>query len=99
MAVYEHICETCKHEWEAEYSIKADPPKNCPSCQAETVKRLISLGGNGVVLLQGDDLVAKVKSDAKKLEGEASRNEKVYSNLMGESAYEKLSQRLDKQNR
>lgn len=99
MAVYEHICETCKHEWEAEYSIKADPPKHCPSCQAETVKRLISLGGNGVVLLQGDDLVAKVKSDAKKLEAEAGRNEKVYANLISDDKYQALQTRMDKQKR
>ena len=99
MPDYEHRCDTCKHEWEATYSIKADPPKVCPSCSAETVTRLISLGGKGVVELTGQDLIDKVKSDAQALKKEAGAKEKVYANLLGDQKYHELQTRMDKQKR
>ena len=99
MPDYEHICENveCKHEWEATYSIKVDPPKNCPKCNQETAKRLISLNGKGVVELTGSDYVDKVKSDAKQLQRDASKNEKLYANMLGENKYNGLQSRLDRQ--
>lgn len=99
MPTYEHQCNTCKHEWEDSYSIKADPPKMCPSCNAETVTRLISLGGKGVVELTGQELIDKVKSDAQQLKKDAAKSEKVYANLLGEQKYQNLQIRLDKQKR
>ena len=99
MPTYEHLCNTCKHEWEDSYSIKADPPKNCPQCQAETVTRLISLGGKGVVELSGQDLVDKVKSDAQQLKKDAAKSEKVYANLLGEDKYHSLQTRMDRSKR
>ena len=99
MPTYEHLCNTCKHEWEADYSIKLDPPKTCPSCAAETVTRLISLGGKGVVELTGQDLVDKCKADAQQLKKDAAAKEKVYANLLGEDKYQSLQTRMDKQKR
>jgi putative FmdB family regulatory protein len=99
MPTYEHRCDTCKHEWEADYSIKVDPPKECPSCKAETVTRLISLGGKGVVELTGQELVDKVKADAQQLKKEAHSKEKIYANLLGEQKYQDLQTRMDKQKR
>jgi putative FmdB family regulatory protein len=99
MPDYEHLCETCKHEWEDTYSIKQDPPKFCPSCGAESVKRLISLGGKGVVELYGQDLIAKVKGDAQQLKKDAAKSEKIYSNLLGEGKYNDLQTRLDRRKR
>lgn len=99
MPTYEHKCESCLHEWEDSYSIKADPPKNCPNCNAESVKRLISLGGKGVVELYGHDLVEKIKSDAQQLKKDAAKSEKVYSNLIGESKYNDLQTRMDRRKR
>jgi putative FmdB family regulatory protein len=99
MPTYEHRCDTCKHEWEASYSIKVDPPKTCPSCQAETVTRLISLGGRGVVELTGQDLIDKVKADAQQLKKDAHAKEKVYANLLGEQKYHDLQTKMDRQKR
>jgi putative FmdB family regulatory protein len=99
MPTYEHLCETCKHEWEDMYSIKTDPPKVCPACNAETVKRLISLGGRGVVELTGQDLVDKIKSDVKVLKKDAAASEKVYANLLGEDKYQSLQTRMDQSKR
>lgn len=99
MPTYEHRCNTCKHEWEDDYSIKVDPPKICPACQAENVVRLISLGGKGVVELSGQELVAKLKSDAKTIQKTAAKDEKVYANLLGESRYQDLQTKMDQRRR
>jgi putative FmdB family regulatory protein len=45
MPTYEYQCQSCKHGWEEDQSIKEDPIKICPECKKETAKRLISLGG------------------------------------------------------
>jgi putative FmdB family regulatory protein len=99
MPTYEHKCNTCQHEWEDSYSIKAEPPKECPSCKAETVVRLISLGGKGVVELTGQDLIDKVKADAEVLKKDAHAKEKVYANLLGEQKYHDMQTRMDKAKR
>ena len=101
MPEYEHVCtnEACKHEWEDTYSIKVEPPKVCPKCQKETAKRVISLGGKGVVELTGNELVSKLKDDARAMKGKASRDEKVYANLLGETKYQELQTRIDRQKR
>lgn len=99
MPTYEHRCDTCKHEWEDTYSIKADPPKNCPQCNAESVVRLISLGGKGVVELNGQELIDKIKGDAKQLQKDAAKSDKVYANLLGEGRYHDLQTKLDRRKR
>lgn len=99
MPTYEHRCDTCKHEWEAEYSIKVDPPKTCPECKAETAVRLISLGGKGVVELGGNELVEKLKADAKTLQKDARKDEKIYANLLGEDRYQNMQTQMDQRRR
>ena len=101
MPTYEHRCDNqeCKHEWEADYSIKQDPPKECPKCKGNQVTRLISLGGKGVVELTGQELVDKVKSDAQQLKKDAAAKEKVYANLLGEDKYQSLQTQMDKNRR
>ena len=34
MPTYDYICDSCKHEFEAFESIKADPQTLCPECKA-----------------------------------------------------------------
>jgi len=99
MPDYEHICadDSCKFEWEATYSIKLDPPKNCPKCGKETAKRLISLNGKGVVELVGHDLTAKVKEDTIKLKKEMYSNANIYASMIGEDKYHALQTKLDRQ--
>jgi len=102
MPTYEHECtnESCKHEWEDFYSITADPPKICPKCNQETARRLVCGGsGRGVVELYGQDLVDKVKADAKSIQNTASKNENVYANLLGESRYHNLQSNFDSRKR
>ena len=103
MPTYEHVCENeeCKHEWEDTYSLKVDPPKICPKCGKETAKRLISLGGKGVVELTGDELIAKLKADGKQLTKEASKNANLYDNLLGKdkqgnSRYHNIQTQMDR---
>lgn len=98
MPEYEHQCtdEKCAHEWEAAYSIKADPPKVCPKCGQETAKRVISLGPRGIVELGGQELIAKLKSDAKQIQREASKDAKKYANLIGEERYHQIQTQMDR---
>jgi len=96
MPIYEHVCESCNNEWEESYSIKADPPKVCPACGKETVKRVISLGGKGVVELYGRDLKDKVMADTKALKKELHSNEYAYANAIGESRYQDLQTKMDR---
>lgn len=99
MPTYEHRCDTCKHEWEDAYSIKADPPKICPKCNAETVTRLICGTAKGVVELYGQDLIDKVKADAQKEKAAAAKDEKIYANLLGEDKYHNLQTQMDRRRR
>ena len=39
---YEYECTACKHTWEAEQKITAEPQRTCPKCAKATAKRLIS---------------------------------------------------------
>lgn len=93
MPTYEHICDNCQHEWEDIYSIKQDPPKNCPSCNSESARRLISLVSNSVIELTGHDLVAKVKRDTTNLKKDMHKDEKLYANLLGEDRYQSLQKK------
>ena len=46
---YEYQCKVCKHRWEAEQRITAEPLTECPSCEQPQAQRLVS-GGTGFVL-------------------------------------------------
>jgi len=101
MALYDHKCSNlkCNYEWEQEYSIKVDPPTQCPKCHQETAQRQISLGGKGIVMLEGQELVDKCKADAQQIQRDASRNENKFANLLGEDKHQALQQRIDRQKR
>lgn len=101
MPTYEFICEDdqCKYEWEEILSIVAPNPEVCPKCNKSSVKKLISLGGRGVVILEGQDLVDKTKEDVRKLKQEMHSSEKVYSNMLGEDRHQQMQQRIDRQKR
>jgi putative FmdB family regulatory protein len=101
MAIYEHQCQNpeCGYEWEDEYSIKQDPPTQCPKCLQETAKRMISLGGKGVVELTGQDLVDKCKADAKQMKKDIAKDANKYANFLGEAKYHELQTKMDRRKR
>jgi putative FmdB family regulatory protein len=51
MPTYDYICDSCQHEFEAFESIKANPQKVCPQCQAESLRRKI--GPGAAILFKG----------------------------------------------
>ncbi|HEU5116246.1 MAG TPA: FmdB family zinc ribbon protein [Isosphaeraceae bacterium] len=51
MPTYDYICDGCGHEFEAFESIKADPQRICPECQAESLRR--KLGPGAAILFKG----------------------------------------------
>lgn len=100
MPTYNHLCKSCNQEFELQYSIKENPPNTCPLCNNEGhIMRLISGATPGKVELQGNDLVQHIKTDAKRIEREASTSEKKYANLIGEARYQSLQSQMDKRKR
>lgn len=87
MITYLHKCDTCQHEWEAEYSIKDEPPKFCVKCNAENVRRLINHEGGARMELNDEEFKEKLKDEVQKMKKEASKNENYLANLVGESKY------------
>lgn len=101
MPTYEYECPV--HDvFEETHSIKIKL-EHCPKCKEEgneqPIKRLISLGGKGVVELSGQELINKIKGDASQIKKDAAKSDKVYANLLGESKYHELQTKLDRRNR
>jgi putative FmdB family regulatory protein len=87
MITYLHKCDSCEHEWEAEYSIKDSPPKFCPKCNAETVRRLINSEGYSKMELTPEEFKERLKDETNKVKSLASKNENYLANLVGENKY------------
>lgn len=51
MPTYDYICDSCKHEFEAFESIKADPQTICPQCKEVKLRRKI--GAGAAILFKG----------------------------------------------
>jgi putative FmdB family regulatory protein len=77
--------------------------ENCPRCKEtgkeQPIKRLISLGGKGVVELYGNELVEKCKDDAKKIQKDMHKSTNLYANMLGEERYHQLQTQIDRQKR
>jgi putative FmdB family regulatory protein len=97
MPTYEHLCKSCEHEWEEFYSIKADPPTVCPSCEEEgSVERLISGGsGKGIMVLTGHELKGRIFNDAMKARKRAATDENYRANIIGEDKYHQRQLKKD----
>lgn len=87
MITYLHRCDTCSHEWEAEYSIKDSPPKFCVKCNAETVTRLINCEGGAKMELNAEEFKEKLQDEVNKMKSQANKNENYLANLVGEDKY------------
>lgn len=103
MPTYAYLCTVSNEEFEEYHSI-SHVLEECPLCKKAGLpnhapKRLICGTSRGVVELTGQDLVDKIKADAKQLQRDASKNEKIYSNLIGDARYESIQTKMDKRNR
>lgn len=90
-------------EFEEEHSILIKL-EFCPKCKEEgninmKIERLINCTSKGVVELYGQELVSKLKNDAKQIQKDAAKNEHIYSNLLGEKKYQDLQTKIDRQKR
>ncbi|MDR5898246.1 zinc ribbon domain-containing protein [Halomonas vilamensis] len=45
MPIYEYECKACGHRLEKLQKISADPLKDCPACERDSLSRLISAAG------------------------------------------------------
>lgn len=98
--LYECLGEGKHGEFEEDHSIKIKL-EECPLCKeaglsAQPVRRLISPSTCGRVELVGQDLVNHVRTDAKRIQREASRSDKKYANILGERKYHELQTKLDR---
>jgi putative FmdB family regulatory protein len=48
MPIYEYICTACGHRLEALQKMSDAPLSDCPSCQAQALKKLMSAAGINV---------------------------------------------------
>ena len=98
MPTYLYKCPT-HGEFEEEHSIRIKL-EFCPKCEAEgnpevKIERLINCVSRGVVELQGNELIDKLKSDAQQIKKDAAKSEKVYADLLGHDKYESVQRRMD----
>ncbi len=95
---YEHICENCNKEFEDVYGMTEPVPTVCPLCGFDgKVKRLISGGsGKGIVRVTGHELRAKLRSEGQELKRAAMKDERVLSNLVGDSKYQENTVKMEK---
>ncbi len=85
MPCYEHLCKSCKHQWEETYSIHAEVPNVCPECKTEgQVIRLISGGCSVKVELHGKELIQQLWKEGKQMAKEARKNENLAADLYGQ---------------
>lgn len=45
MPIYEYVCESCEHHFESMQRLSDPPPGECPACQGQGVRKLISAAG------------------------------------------------------
>ena len=48
MPTYQYVCKACGHEFEESQPISSDPLIRCPSCNQDTLTRMIG-GGAGLI--------------------------------------------------
>jgi putative FmdB family regulatory protein len=84
MPTYDYICDSCKHEFEAFESIKADPQTTCPACQKETLRRKI--GAGAAILFKGSGFyLTDYRSDSYKKAAKADSDSSSSSNSSSKS--------------
>lgn len=72
MPTYDYVCDACHHEFEAFESIKADPQRVCPECQAEKLRRKI--GAGAAILFKGSGFYqTDYRSESYKKRAEADK--------------------------
>ena len=45
MTIYRHTCRACELDWDENYSVKDEPPTNCPECDSTDVYRNVTTSG------------------------------------------------------
>src|SRR3954447_12736215 len=72
MPTYDYICDSCKHEFEAFESIKADPQTVCPECTKPSLRRKI--GAGAAILFKGSGFYqTDYRSESYKKRAEADK--------------------------
>ena len=89
MPIYEYACQDCGHEFEAMQRMSDDPLKECPKCNKETLKKLVSAAGfrlSGGGWYETDFKDSSKQKNIKKGDTSSSKSESKSSSSSGSSA-------------
>ena len=85
MPTYDYICDQCGHEFEAYEPITAEPRKDCPECQKDTLRRKI--GPGAAILFKGSGFYqTDYRSDSYKKAAKADKPSDTATKTSGDSA-------------
>lgn len=85
MPTYDYICDDCGHEFEAYESITADPRKDCPACNHQTLRRKI--GPGAAILFKGSGFYqTDYRSESYKKAAQADKPSDGASKSSGDSS-------------
>src|SRR3954463_1684484 len=72
MPTYDYVCDSCRHEFEAFESIKADPQTVCPECGQPKLRRKI--GAGAAIIFKGSGFYqTDYRSESYKKRAEADK--------------------------
>ncbi len=74
MPTYEYACDQCGHRFETFQSIKAEPLTECPSCEDNSLRRMIGLGA-GIIFKGSGFYQTDYRKDNGRNGGETSPGE------------------------
>jgi len=91
MPTYLHYCENCNSEFELDYSIKNDPPKDHIDCNGTNcVKRLIAGNTGGIMNMTAQEFKEKLPEEIKKIKKRARTDENFHANIVGEKKFHEM---------
>lgn len=67
MITYEYSCNNCKHQFEAQQSIKDKPLIKCPECKKNKLERLISGGTCSIMKYNSNTLGSAIDKNTSKM--------------------------------
>ncbi len=84
MPTYDYLCKSCEEEFEIFHSIMADPLTKCPSCEKDSLERLIGVGA-GIIFKGSGFYQTDYKNSSEKKPESAHKEEKKKESGTSES--------------
>ncbi len=100
MPIYEYQCEHCEHKMEAIQKISDAPLKDCPECNQETLRKLVSaaafkLTGTGWYVTDFKDNKSKPRDDKKPTKNN-NKSDTTTKGIVSDNSGKKSESKADK---